>query len=444
MINLFIYLLWISYAALYYFRRRTALIIYLVLLSIVPFYWAPVFIVPLNAITFQRILSIGLFAGLMMESVRDVLTRNINNKQVVIEILVFIMMIIWSISAFEITTISDALRILINNILDFWVPFTLAIRILNHVKDGTLFILKCIAWPAIIVGILTLCEYYYQLPFAWSLFNSLINTATDPKLWLPGLRSGVLRVQATLGHSIFLGFYLILTGYIFIIFGNLKTETKKVRNYLIGSFLFIVSFLPMVRGVIIAIIVALSLFYFLIRRENRWKVIIISLFAVISLWISAKLFIDVKSFWGDFANTILGHASSDIQAQQMTNWEARLNVVDTGLNFIRKAPLFGYGEISIGGTSTISDVVNVLVTIGIISGPIGLSIFILFVVILGIKLINLWLVNKKTENRIVVAGLIGLYTIIAISWFDASWPGQVTQIEWMLFGIILFWKTNTK
>jgi hypothetical protein len=168
----------------------------------------------------------------------------------------------------------------------------------------------------------------------------------------------------------------------------------------------------------------------------RRNLIVGSLVALGVLVVLASALADTNAFWGDFALTLSGQAPTDVQAQQLGNLEARVDLLDVGPKLILAAPPLGYGDVSVHGTWPIADVANVFVEVGLVAGPVGLGALLLVVLAAIRGVVRLWATATDEDERLVAAGLTAGLVLVLGSWLDASWPGQFGQVSWLTIGVI--------
>lgn len=437
--NVLILGLWGALALLYLARPRVAAAVYLLALPAFPFYWAPLSVVPFNDISIQQALAMGLALGLALETLRQTFDRRLAVGRLLLELAVAALVVLWSLSAFDGRTFSGATRAMALALLDFWLPYALAVRIAWR-PGGPRFLLGGLAWPALAVGALALREYLAQRPLAWEWFRALASGPND-QVWAPSLRAGGLRVQATLGQPIFLGFYLACAGVLGLALATSGPAFRRLLGCLAAATLLFLSLLPMARGAMLGMALALLLLALLLRGRERQPLLVGALAGGVLLWLAAGLFASGATFWGDFLLTLVGRAPGQVQAEQLVNWEGRLEIVRVGLELIGGAPLLGHGDVSVGGAWPLQDVANVFIGLGIASGPVGLATFLLFLAGVGLQVLHLWRRESRTANRAVAAGLVAALALALTSWLDACWPGQFAQVAWVLLGLTGGWCT---
>jgi|GEM_PF-5164526 len=430
----------LAVADLYVTHPRLAIALYLLTLPAFPFYWAPIALPALNYLTVQQAVSIGLLLGFQFELWGQLRRRQLNQKRLTAEALVFAMLLLWSLSGFGITTFTAATRQFFFSLLDYWVPFVLAIRNLAT-PEKLLPLYRWITYPAVAVGGLTLFEYIVQEPVAWNFFSS-IQAGTRGDVWMPTLRAGVLRVQATFGQSIFLGFYLACAAMLALIIATRSRGVGRVGSGVCAIFLALASFLPMARGSMIGLSIVILVLLLFAKSSARWVIVFGSAMFILFFVIAAPYVPNIANFWNSFVLTAFGGASGGTQASQLANLDYRWGIVGTGLNIIDHAPILGYGDVSVNGTWPIPDVANVFLEVGLISGPLGLIAFVIFVARFLFRLNGIWQEQRGTENRYAIIGLICVYVLILVSWLDSSWPGQFAQLSWLFLGVVGGWRVN--
>ncbi|MCL4544112.1 MAG: O-antigen ligase family protein [Chloroflexi bacterium] len=426
---------WLATAALYLASKRAAAVLYLLALPAFPFYWAPLYLVPFNNLSIQRVVAAGIALGIIIETAGGLHRRQLRFERLRVELMVGLMICMWSVSGFEQGSFSAGVRGTAFNVLDFWLPFALALRVAEG-AEGIQFLLKWLAWPALGVALLTAYEYSTQAPAAWKWFRT-VSSGTSENVWVPTLRADMLRVQATLGESIFLGFYLAFAGLALLVLTGMSPAAKRGWGYFAAGLLFVTSLLPMARGSMISSVVALLIFVVFASGKMRWRVLVGIVPAATLLWLVAGAMEDTGAFWSDFLLTLVGNAPSHVQSQQLGNWDYRVDLVQTGFEIIASAPPFGYGDVSVGGAWPILDIANVFVEVGIVSGPLGLAAFLAFLVMVCVKLLRTRLRGTRESEVLESSGLLALLALVLGSWLDASWPGQFTQIGWIVLGVVM-------
>jgi hypothetical protein len=436
-------ILWAGLAFLYLTRRRFVAIVYLLALPLFPFYWTPVSFPILPDLSVQRVVAVGIMLGIVMEALVDLRERRLDMRRLPLDLAVLAMMVIWSLSAFEVS-LSQGLRRILLNLMDFWVPYGLVLRLAVSAKEIKSW-LKWIAWPALGIAILTVYEYVTQAPVAWEWFLKLAPVGSVGELWSPSFRTELLRVQATFGQPIFLGFYLVFAGLAALTLGSLSSGAKRLWAYLASACLMLVSILPMARGSAIALFVGLSLMLAFGGGGVRWGFLAAFSGAFVLLWLNAGYFEGINSYWSDFILTLVGRAPANVQVAQLANWIGRQDVLDAGLNIIVIGPLFGYGGYgnpAIPETWIISDVVIAFIQVGLVSGVVGFATFIAFLGFVAARALQNWHRERQTVNASLATGLLAGLVIVLFSWAGSSWPGQFTQLGWILLGMIVGWNTS--
>jgi O-Antigen ligase len=429
--------IWVAVGLLYARFPRASFAAYSVVLAAFPFYWAPLSIPPFNAMTIQRTFAVGLALGFALQTLREMHNRILNTRKLVAEFSILAFVVLWSISGFQDRTFSAGVRGMTFNVLDFWVPYALGIEILTRTRDLK-YLFTWLVWPAVGVAVVTLYEYSVQAPVMWDWFNSIYSVpAAD--IWSPALRAGQLRVQATLGQPIFLGFYLTSAGLFALVLAEVGSPKRRWFYYLLGGFIIFCSLLPLARGATIALVICGGLLVLLPGFRGRRVVLATASAGVILLFGSATLLENTMNYWADFALTLVGRAPIYVQAQQLQNMEYRTNTVQEGIQIISEGPPLGYGDVSVNGTWPIADVANVFVEVGLVSGPIGLVALFIFLVAVSIQLAALWRRERNSTQNIFASAFIVGFVLVLLAWADSSWPGQFTQVGWLVMGAIAGW-----
>lgn len=438
MTTLFLVLfVWPVLAIVYLGRKQFAAAIYLLVLVAFPSYWTPIYLPTFNLLSIQHIVAFGIAIGLVLESSDQLVKRTLDYRRLSCDGLVAVVVVIWSLSRFGAGTLTGGFRDMVYNLLDFWFPFSLALRIVVD-SDQIKRLSKWVVWPAVGLAGLTLVEIIQQRPIAFEWFSS-IYSAPYEDVWAPTMRAGILRVQATMAQPIFLGFHLATAGLLAFLLGVQESNRKRLLYFLTSGFLLGSSLLPMARGSAIAVAVAIVVMTLMLRGRSRWRLIVAVLLAAGAIWLGTSYFGVATSFWTDFLDTLAGRSAGPAQSYQLENYIYRQYVVVKGLDLIARAPLLGYGDVSVGGTWPIPDVANVFIQVGLVSGPVGLALAIALWFAMFFFLRVLLRRERGQGQRELVIGLLAAILIVLLSWTDSSWPGQYTQIGWMLFGVVVSW-----
>jgi hypothetical protein len=420
-------------------RPRIATAIYVLAIPAFPFYWTPFSVVALNDVSVLRMLAMGLAIGMTLEAWSAMLAHSLNVRRLAVELAVFALIVTWSLSSFDVNTSTAVIRNTFFSLLDYWVPFVLALRL-----AGDIGAIRQVTWliaiPAVLVAGVAAYEYARQSPIVYSFFADL-HSSTGTLHWNPALRAGLLRVQVSFGQSIFLAFYLISAGLLLIVLGNTTTtRLRRLVAYVSSIFLFLVSFLPLVRGAMVGLAISLAVLVVIAGGRLRRHLLGLMAVGLVTIWLSSGFLDRTNSFLGDFVLTVIGRAPINVQAQQLANLNSRVDLIQVGSDLILRSPPLGYGDSTISGTSPIRDTASTYVQVGLISGPIGLGLFLLMLLFVGVNLVRIHAAEVIPSRRALVNGIIVLYVLTLICWFDSSWPGQLVQVQFIMLGLALGWR----
>jgi hypothetical protein len=424
-------------AILYLGRPQTAVGIYVLSIPVFPFYWSPFTLVGLNDVTLLRLLAIGMAVGLVLQTWKSMMTQSLRVRRVAVEVGVGILIIFWSISTFDVVTTTAAVRNLLYNFTDYWVPFVIAWRLAREPR-AVREVLRTIAIPGIIVAAVAVYEYLSQFPIVYSFYSDLHSTAGSLN-WNPSLRAGLLRTQVSFGQPIFLAFYLVACGLVLIVLGSTAGRLRRVAAYIGAVGVFLVSILPLARGAMVGLVAGLALLIVIAGGRTRRHLLVLLAIGLATIWISSGFLERTNSFLADFILTVTGQAPIKVQAEQLANFNGRVDVVQVGLDLIQQSPPLGYGDLSVAGTAPIRDVANAFIQVGLISGPIGLGLFTIFLIVVAIRLFRARLAESEPSRVAMLNGIAALFVLSLVCWADSSWPGQLVQIQFMTLGLASGW-----
>ncbi len=371
----------------------------------------------------------------MLDLLKHMHTHRLDASLLPSIVLVISIAILWSLSSYGTLTFSGAVRGTAFNLLDYVVPCILGLRAAR--KDGIEFLVKVTAWPAVVVALLTWWEFTLQTPVVWGWFESLHSSPIATEVWHATSRASSLRAQATFGQPIFLGFYLAFAGILLFFLANRSSGAGRIGTGFAGAFVLVSSALPMARGSMIAVVVGGLAFLALSGSKPEWHTLV-ALAVIAVLFASGVSFLEQPyQFWNEFYQTVVGQAGYGVQTEQLSTWNGRLDMVTVGLDLIGNASLFGYSDVSVNGTWPILDVASVPIQVGLVSGIVGLVGLLILLVFVTWHLFRLWSQERDTSSRVVVATLVAVYLVVLLSWLDSSWPGQFTQIGWLMMGVIV-------
>ncbi|HLZ08274.1 MAG TPA: O-antigen ligase family protein [Chloroflexota bacterium] len=429
----------LGFALVRFFWPRVAATIYVLAIPAFPFYWTPFSVVALNDVSVLQMLATGLAVGMTLESWRDMMHKTLDVPRIAVEAAVFSMIVIWSLSSFDVATTTGVIRSTFFGLLDYWVPFVLALRLARDLR-AVREVLWLIAVPAVVVAALAAYEYASQTPIVYAFFADL-NSSTGTLQWNPALRAGLLRVQVSFGQATFLAFYLISAGLLLVVLGNTATTRfRRLTAYFSSILVFLVSLLPLVRGAIVGLLVCLAVLVVIAGGRLRRTLFALMAVGLIAIWLTAGFLDRTNSFLADFVLTVIGQAPISVQAQQLENINSRIDLVQVGSDLISRSPPLGYGDLSIYGTNPIQDTANTYLEVGLISGPIGLGLFLLLLTVAAVNLARVRLSEDNPSRVALLNGIIVCYVLTIMCWFDSSWPGQLVQVQFIVLGLAIGWR----
>jgi len=340
--------------------------------------------------------------------------------------------IVWSLSSFEVNTLSGAVRNTVFSLVDYWVPAVLAIRLVSA-GARTRWLFLWVVIPAICIAAISVYEYIVQWPIIWDFFNNL-HTPLIVNHWEPVIVGGRLRVQASFGQPIFLAFYLACASVMLLSLAPYAKGLWRIATIGGSALLGIVSLLPLARGAMVGLLAAVVVLVIFGTRRGRVLVLGVIVAGILVLWAGAPLLSGANSYWADFILTLAGQARSDVQAQQLRNVDSRFTTAQVGLLLLQRAPVLGYGDINLGGRTPLADVANVFLEVGLQSGLVGLGLFVAYLLFVYRNLIRRWASAKNTSGRQELAALLAITSLLVVCMLDSSWPGQFSQIIWIVLG----------
>lgn len=326
------------------------------------------------------------------------------------------------------TTFTDSLRYGFYTFTDYFLPYYAASRAIKDFeqlkKVMVAFIFACL-----LVGVIGVFEFSR----AWLLYNAL--TATLHVDWDMGSylgRGDSLRAVASLGHSLALGF-IMMVGLGFYLFIARSIKSKILR--LTGLGLIIAGLIsPLSRGPWIGTAILLLVFIaFGPKIIKRFSLLGISaIIAIQSLyWIpGGEKVINLMPFVGEV---------------DKSNIEYREKLIDKSFLIIQKYPLFGVFDVRqlpemedmVQGQGII-DIVNTYLGVMLGMGLVGLSLFLGFfaLVLMSLRKSMKKIVDKKSEEHLCGRSLLATMAAVLFTIFTVSGIGIIPTIYWSLAGLI--------
>lgn len=281
----------------------------------------------------------------------------------------------------------------------------------------------------IAVGIMCVIAVF-ERTFHWLLFPSLLKALDlQTNLFDWTMRAGSLRAMASTGHSIALG-YVIVIAMGFMLF--LRTQmTSKLIVLLVFGVLLAGSYATLSRGPWVGIIVMLLIYIILspkvIRSMFVWGVAGVLMISVVNATPWGQKLIDLLPFVGTV---------------ESENVSYREKLIDNALVVIKKNPWFGsvnyletpeMAEMLQGGG--IIDVTNTYIGIALKQGFVGLGLFLSFFVIVLVGVYRAFLSVPKEEIMIREIGRVLLAVTVAILFIITTVsPISVIAIMYWMIG----------
>jgi O-antigen ligase len=319
-------------------------------------------------------------------------------------------------------TVTDAIRHVLYLYLDAFLPYAVISRSLKNLqsfRDVIMsFVLACM-----VLALIAAVEFYKK----WLLYDTLVVALQSGEEFSTYLaRDGMLRVTASSGHPIVLGF-LMLVGLGLYFFIARSIEQKLMRR--LGMILIVMGLIaPLSRGPWVGAAVLLVVFLATSRYAVR-SLIGLGLVSVLSLSLIAALpggekIINLLPFVGTTESENIGY---------------RQNLLTNSIIVIERYPWFGSENFlqtpemeAMRQGQGIIDIVNSYIAIALKSGLIGLGLFVGFfvVVIMGILRAMRSLSDKDSEEYLL--GRVLLATLLAIM-------VTIVTVSSILFIPIVYW-----
>lgn len=314
--------------------------------------------------------------------------------------------------------------------LDAWVPFYVACHTLN--RRGAL---RDLAVAFGLAGVLLAAISIIEFGKGWLLYSSLESPLGIP--WAYGsymLRGdgGALRAMASTGHSIVLGYVLVVALAFTMIFATRISETWRrylMFGLLVGGLICSLSRGPWV-GAIGMLVIALGV--------GRGA---FSRLAKLAMWSAIAVGILLISPW---SNTVIDHLPF-IGTVDAANVDYRSRLIDVSLNVLSQSPIFGAWDYMLNPAleemrqgEGIIDVVNTYLGIGMATGLTGLTLFVGALV--SAAFVTIKRLNKASDDAEVMRMgrcLLGALAGVGITIATVSPINVVPTVYWLLAGTLV-------
>lgn len=325
------------------------------------------------------------------------------------------------------TSMTDLARNVFNMLVDIFLPFYAASRILcstERFRDaiGSFLVAAAIMAPMAV----------FEMARSWLLYASLKYVIGVPWPFFGYLlRDGGLRAAASAGHPLVLAYIMVVAlGFYFYIRHSIK---KKGQRNLLGLVLLAGLIAPLSRGPWLGGLVLLLAF--LITGKYTFKQVMgwITSLATILLLIGA-------SPYGEKIAALLpfvGHVDE-------SNISYRQQLAENSITLLKSSPFFGVPNAL--GTSEmqsmkqgegIVDIVNTYVAIGLGSGVIGLSLFLGVFLSVCIGLLKAIKQTRQSNEELNLLGRVLFAVLCSVLFMIATLSSIMTVpiIYWMLAGM---------
>jgi O-antigen ligase len=424
----------ITSSLLVYFSKseENKVALYFVLLTAVP--TINLRIPGLFDITYIRILSLILFLPLLISFKKSADTPPLGKP--LAEKLMFAFMILSTVLAMRGTTVGDALRYGFYGVMDYFLPYFAASRVIKNFDQLTK------AMIALVIGcMLAGAIGFFEFTNAWLLYNPLpsaMGVSWDMGIYLA--RGDNLRALSSLGHSLVLGFYMMI-GFGFYLFIGKYIKNKLLWLISLG-FLIAGLISPLSRGPWLGS--AVLLLTFIAFGPKTFKRFSIAIFAAI---------ITIQSlYWIPGGEKVL-NLLPFIGEVDKFNIEYRELLLEKSILVIKQYPLFGVFDAKIlpemqelvQGQGFI-DVVNSYLGIALGMGLVGLGLFIgIFVVILvNLRKSMKKIVDKRSDEYLCGRSLMATMIASMFTITTVSGIGIIPTLYWSIAGLIFTYARVTK